>query len=118
MSSTSHECPHCRHRQHVARTIDVLLIVVSSLSIGAFFLAALVMRRIELLTHIGGSLTVHLRQEPITISLQAVAIAGLFISTILWVLVAIATPIPGLVSGLVQQRIPSDLRQRFARRHA
>ena len=112
------ECPHCRRRQHIARTIDVLLISVSSLSMVAFLLASVVMRRIELLTHIAGSLTVHLRQTPIVISLQAVAIAGLVISMVLWVLVAIATPLPGLVSSVVQERIPSGIRQRFARRHA
>ncbi len=112
------ECQHCRHRQHIARTIDVLLITVSTLSIFAFLLAAAVMHRLEVLTHIAGSLTVHLRQEPISISLQAVAIAGLVVSIVLWLLVAIATPLPGLVSGLVQQRIPSGIRQRFTRRHA
>jgi len=55
---------------------------------------------------------------PGTISLEAVAIAGLLVSTILWVLVAIATPLPGLAAGLVQQRIPLNIRQRFNRRHA
>jgi len=110
-------CPNCRRRQHLARTIDVLLISISSLSIGAFLLAAMVMHRVEVLTHIGGSLTVHLRQTPVVISLEAVAIAGLAISSILWVLVAIATPLPGIVSNLVQERIPSDLRQRLSRGH-
>ena len=111
------ECPHCRRRQSVARTIDVLLITVSSLSIVAFLLAAVVIHRIELLTHIG-DVHVKLRQTPVTISLEAVALAGLVFSTILWVLVAIATPLPGFLSGLVQERIPSDLRERFTRRHA
>ena len=111
------ECLHCRRRQHAARTIDVLLITVSTLSIVAFLLAAAVMHRLEILTHIGGSLTVHLRQEAVTISLQAVAMAGVLFSLILWILVAIATPLPGLVLGLAQ-RIPPDIRQRFARRHA
>ncbi len=111
------ECQHCRRRQHAARTIDVLLITVSTLSIVAFLLAAAVMHRLEILTHIGGSVTVHLRQEAVTISLQAVAIAGVLFSLVLWILVAIATPLPGLVMGLTQ-RIPPDIRQRFTRRHA
>ena len=111
------ECAHCRRRQHAARTIDVLLITVSTLSILAFLLAAAVMHRLEALTHIGGSLTLHLRQEAVTISLQAVAFAGVLISLVLWILVAIATPLPGLVMGLTQ-RIPPDIRQRFTRRHA
>jgi hypothetical protein len=72
-----------------------------------------VLRRLELLTHIAGNLTLHLHDTPIVISLQAVAMAGLFISMVLWVLVAIATPLPSLV-----QQIPSGIRQRLARRHA
>lgn len=111
------ECAHCRRRQHAARTIDVLLITVSTLSIIAFLLAAAVMHRLEILTHIGGSVTVHLRQEAVTVSLQAVAFAGLLISIVLWILVAIATPLPGLVIDL-SHRIPSDIRQRFTRRAA
>jgi len=34
------ECSHCRRRQRFARTIDVLLLSVSTLSILAFLLAA------------------------------------------------------------------------------
>jgi hypothetical protein len=107
------ECPNCRHRQRKARTLDLLLIFSFSLSIVAFMLAAVVLRRLELLTHIAGNLTLHLHDTPIVISLQAVAMAGLFISMVLWVLVAIATPLPSLV-----QQIPSGIRQRLARRHA
>src|SRR5580698_5344067 len=47
------ECSHCRRRQRVARTIDVLLISVSTLSIVAFLLAAVVIHRVELMTHVG-----------------------------------------------------------------
>jgi hypothetical protein len=112
------ECPNCRRRQVKARTIDILLIFSFSLSIGAFLLMAVVMHRVELLAHIAGSYTLHLHDTPIVVSLQAVAIAGLVISMILWVLVAIATPLPGIVSTLVVERIPPDIRQRFARRHA
>jgi predicted anti-sigma-YlaC factor YlaD len=101
------ECSNCRRRQRIARTIDVLLISISSLSIVAFLL--------ETLTHIVEhyTLPVHLHDTPVVISLQAVAIAGLIISMILWVLVAVATPLPALVKS-----IPSDIRQRLARRHA
>jgi hypothetical protein len=108
------ECGHCKHRQRAARTIDVLLLMVSTLSILAFLLAAVVIRRIEFLTHID-SVHVHLRQTAIAISLEAAAIAGLVVSTALWILVAIATPLPGFLTGVVQQRLPSDLRQRFTR---
>lgn len=111
------DCTHCRRRQRIARTIDILLISVSTLSIVAFLLAAIVIRRVELVTHIS---TFHVRLHQahfVAISLEAVAVAGLVFSTLLWVLVAIATPLPGLLGELVQRRIPphllTDIRDRF-----
>ncbi len=112
------ECAHCRRRQHIARTIDVLLISVSSLSILAFLLAAAVLHRIEALAHLSSSLHGHVYHTPVTISLEAAAVAGLLISLMLWVLVAVATPIPGLVASAVQQRIPSSIRERIMKNAA
>lgn len=112
------DCSHCRRRQRIARTIDVLLISVSTLSIAAFLLAAVVIHRVELITHI---FTMHLRLSQthgIAISLEAVAIAGVIFSTLLWILVAIATPLPGFIGGIVQERIPADLRERFTKNAA
>lgn len=109
------ECSHCRRRQRIARTIDVLLISVSTLSIVAFLLAAVIIHRVELITHIG-KVELHLYQaHAVAISLEAVAVIGLVLSTLLWVLVAIATPLPGFLGEIVQQRIPSDLRNRFTK---
>src|SRR6202000_3327982 len=68
------DCSHCRRRQHVARTIDVLLISVSTLSIAAFLLAAFVIQRVELVTQI---FTMHLRLRQthgVALSLEAVAV--------------------------------------------
>jgi hypothetical protein len=112
------ECDHCRRRQHVARTIDVLLISVTSLSIFAFLLATAVLHRIEAIAHLGNSLHGHVYHTPITISLEAAAIAGLVVSILLWALVAIATPIPGLFTDAVQQHIPSRLRERLMKNAA
>lgn len=109
------DCSHCRRRQRVARTIDVLLICVSTLSILAFLLAAVVIHRVELVTHI---FTVQVRLGPthaVAISLEAVAVIGLAFSTLLWVLVAIATPLPGFLGHLVQEHIPADIRDRFTK---
>jgi hypothetical protein len=109
------ECAHCRRRQHVSRAIDVLLISVSTLSIVAFLLAAVVIRRVELITHIA-RLQVHLNQtHVVTLSLEAVAVTGLVMSALLWVFVAIATPLPGFLGDMVQQRIPAELRERFTK---
>ena len=107
------ECAHCRRRQTVARTIDVLLIVVSTLSILAFLLAAVVIHRVELITHI---FTLHVRltqTHAVAISLEAVAVAGMVFSTLIWILVAIATPLPGFLGDILQKHIPADLRERF-----
>ena len=112
------ECLHCRKRQHHARFIDVLLISAFSLSIAAFLLLALVLRRFEQAAHIPAILRLHIHQMPVMISLEVVALAGLVVSTVLWVLVAIATPLPGLVGEVVRERVPADLRERFTRRHA
>ena len=111
------ECMGCRRRQRIARTIDVLLISITSLLVVAFLLAAVVLHRIELLKDLPA---VHMRLHsmPSTLSLYAVVLAGLLLSTIMWILVAVATPVPGFLTEVVTQRLPSDLKQRMARRHA
>ena len=109
------ECAYCRGRQRLARTIDVLLLSVTSLSILAFLLAAAVLHRIEALTHLGNSLHANLHHTSVTISLEAAAIAGVLVSVLLCVLVAIATPIPSLVSSAVQQHLPENIRERLSR---
>lgn len=109
------ECGYCRRRQRVSRTIDVLLISVSTLSIAAFLLAAVIIHRLELFTHIG-KVHVHVSQaHAVAISLEAVAITGVVLSTLIWLLVAIATPLPGFLGQFVQQKLPQDLRERFSK---
>src|ERR1700752_4293575 len=109
------DCGHCCRRQRVARTIDVLLILISTLSIVAFLLAAVIIHRVELISHIG-SIQLHLNQtHAVAISLEAVAVTGLVLSTLLWVLVAIAPPLPGFLGEDLQQRLPSQVRARFTK---
>lgn len=107
------ECAHCLGKQRLHRTVDMLLFAATTLSFAAFLLAAIVLHRLRTLNHLI-SLHVHLLPEAamlhahlaggVTLSLQAVAILGVFVSMLLWVLVAIATPIPGMVSGLLRDR--------------
>src|SRR5579883_325878 len=99
------ECEHCRRRQHIARTIDFLLLTVSTLSIVAFLLATAVLHKLEVLAHLGSSVHGHFHHTPVTISLEAVAMAGLAVSILLWVVIASITPIPVIVSDAVQQRL-------------
>lgn len=112
------DCAGCRHRQTKARTIDVLLICVTSMMIVAFLLTAALLHRIELLKDIVPAVHTRLRSMPVTITLQAVDIVGLAVSVALWILVAIATPVPGFLGDVVVKRLPPDLQQRIARRHA
>jgi hypothetical protein len=121
-------CPHCRGRQRLHRTVDVLLLAATTLSFAAFLLAALVMHRLEALSHIGTAVHVHLHgdgaatlsriPDTIAISLEAVAIAGMFVSMVLCTLVAIATPIPGMAGTLFRERISPGLRERLRKQAA
>jgi hypothetical protein len=119
-------CAHCRAKQRLHRTVDVLLLAVTSLSFAAFLLAAVVMRRMEAFIPIT-NLHLHLHGEvaslaripaSITISLEAVAIAGVIVSMLLWTLVTIATPIPSMVSALFHERISPELRERLRKQAA
>ncbi|MFC6644818.1 hypothetical protein ACFQBQ_04270 [Granulicella cerasi] len=113
------ECSHCRRKQRLHRTVDVLLMAATTLSFVAFLLAAVVLRRLEAYRHIAA---VHLKLHPeesagllarlpasVTIGLEAVAIAGVVVSLLLWGLVAMATPMGGMVSAALRQRMrPAD----------
>ena len=112
------ECAHCRRRQHIARTIDFLLLSVSTLSNADFLLATAVLNKIETLVHVGNKVHGHVYHTPVTISLEAVAIAGLAISILLWGVIASITPIPAIVTGFVQQRLPQSVRERLTKNAA
>ena len=113
-------CSHCRRRQRIHRTVDVLLLAATTLSFAAFLLAAIVMHKLEALSGIHNQV-VHLHSEglsripsSITISLEAVACVGVFVSMLLWVLVAIATPIPAMVKDIFRSRRSTDLHKQAA----
>ena len=116
-------CSHCRGKQRLHRTVDLLLLTVTSLAGGAFFLAALVLHRLEIIRHMSGSVHLHLGTEralalahippSVTISLEAVAISGVFFSLLLWALVLMTTPVPGMVSTMVREHVSPELRDRW-----
>jgi hypothetical protein len=115
------ECTHCRSRQRLHRTIDVVLIAVSTVSIAAFLLGLAVIHRMRPLQH-WELVNLHMWQMSFVLSLQAVAIAGLLFSLLTWVLVAIATPAPVYLAEValtqarfLQDRIPEELRERLMR---
>jgi hypothetical protein len=114
-------CSHCRKRQRLHRTVDALLLAATTLSFAAFLLAALVMHRLEALSHItnvhlhlhaAGVLALSRIPGSVTISLEAVAISGVVVSLLLWGLVAMATPMPTLISSMLRERVSPDDRIR------
>jgi anti-sigma factor RsiW len=95
------ECDLCRHRQRWHRNIDVVLIALTSFSVLAFILALAVIRHEETLRTWSRALQV--QQLTLVFSLETIALAGLLVSMVAWVLVAIATPAPTYLRGIIQQ---------------
>ena len=86
------ECKHCCKRQRLHRTIDVVLIGLSTVSIAAFLFGLAVIHRVQPLHH-WALVDLHLGSMSIVLSLQAAAIAGLLFSLLIWLLAAVATPL-------------------------
>jgi hypothetical protein len=113
-------CDYCRGRQRLHRTVDVVLIGMTTISTAAFVLALAIIHHIQPLQH-WALVSLHLWQIPIVLSLQAAAIAGLLLSFVCWVLVAIATPAPMFLTGVALNQARSlhlrsiDLRDRDSR---
>jgi hypothetical protein len=101
----------------------MLLLAVTTMACMAFLLAAFVLRRLENIRHLSGSLHVHLGADraltlahvpqSITISLEAVAISGVIFSLLLWALVAMTTPVPGMLSAMLRDHVSPELRDRL-----
>lgn len=113
-------CDCCRRRQQLHRTIDVVLIGISTLCILAFIFALAVIHRIEPLRN--WALVMHLEHRYVVLTLQSAAAVGLLVSLLSWVLVAVTTPVPLYITGValaqarvLQERIPEELRGRLPR---
>ncbi|WP_252263892.1 hypothetical protein [Paracidobacterium acidisoli] len=110
-------CTHCRARQRLHRAIDVALIGFTTLSVLAFILALAVIHRFQPLH--SWEITMHLSHASVVLTMQAIAIAGLLLSLLAWLLVAVATPAPIYITGMaleqarvLQNRIPDELKMR------
>ena len=98
-------CDRCRGRQRVHRIIDVGLIALASVSAGVFLLAFGVIR------HFGPR---H------AFWLEIAALTGFALSALIWLVVAVATPVPVTVMDAAKQgarrvhdRLPEEIRQRL-----
>ena len=78
------ECPQCRYKQRLHRTIDVGLIVLATFSAVLFLVAFGAIRHFDL-RH--------------AILLQIIALGGFAFSTLMWVIVAISTPAPVVMAA-------------------
>ena len=113
------ECPHCRARQRFHRTLDVSLIAVSTASICLFVLALSVIHHIEPLRGLAINLF-HIHQHDFAVTLQEAAFGGLFFSGFVWIMIAIATPVPQYLSSVAKarargwhERIPDEVKERL-----
>jgi hypothetical protein len=99
------ECEHCRSRQRLHRTIDISLMILATLSAFMFLFAYGVIR------HFGPR---H------ALIFELIAIGGFVLSTLIWLIVAVATPAPMAMVDVarigarkVHDRLPPDLRERI-----
>lgn len=99
------ECAHCRSRQRLHRTIDIGLIVVASISAVMFLVAFAIIRHFD-------PNNAHL--------LEFIALAGFAFSTLVWLIVALATPAPVVIQDAakmgarrIQEKLPQEIRERI-----
>jgi hypothetical protein len=99
------DCAHCRSRQRLHRTIDIGLIVVASISAMLFLIAFGAIRHFDP-SH------AHL--------LEFIALAGFAFSSLVWLIVALATPAPVVIQDAarmgarrIQEKLPPEIRERI-----
>jgi len=91
------ECDHCRSRQSLNRTIDIVLMVVASVSAIMFLVAFGAVRHYS---------------PRHALVLELIALAGFLFFSVVWLIVAVATPAPVVVADVariharrIQQRL-------------
>ncbi|MGA3210539.1 MAG: hypothetical protein ABSD20_04480 [Terriglobales bacterium] len=99
------ECEHCRGKRRLHRTIDISLIVLASLSAGAFLLAFAAL---------------HYFEPRHAFILEVAAVGGFLLSLLVWLIVAVVTPAPLVMADaalpyarLVHDRLPAQIRERI-----
>lgn len=99
------DCAHCRSRQFLHRTIDIGLIVIATISAGIFLIAFGAIRHYDP-NH------AHL--------LEFIALAGFAFSSLVWLIVALATPAPVVIQDVarigarrLQEKLPPEIRERI-----
>ncbi len=112
------DCAHCRRWQRLHRTIDVVLIIVSSGSIISLLIALAVIHHIEPVRHLA-VLHLHIYERDIAVSMQTGALIGLACAFLVWLLVALMTPAPKTIGGYARElgeKLPPELRDRLPKK--
>ncbi len=99
------ECEYCRSRRRLHRSIDIGLMVLSACSALLFLIAFGAIR--------------HFKPQH-TLVLEFIALGGIVLSALLWLLVAVVTPAPLVVADAARQgaqrvhdRLPPEIRERI-----
>src|SRR5215470_17862723 len=99
------ECAHCHSRQFLHRTIDIGLMVVATVSAFMFLVAFGAVRHFS---------------PRHALVLELIALAGFLFFSVVWLVVAVATPLPVVVADVariqaqrIQHRLPSQIRERL-----
>ena len=99
------ECDYCRAKRHLHRTIDIALILLASLSAILFLLAFGVIHHFE---------------PRHAFLLELAALAGFALSMLVWLVIALATPAPVVITDatrvgvrIVHDRLPENIRERI-----
>ncbi len=108
-------CRTCRTRQRLHRTIDVVLIGVATASILLFMVAIAVIHKLEPLRT--WAIALHARQLDFALTLQDIAVAGLLLSVLAWVLVMVMTPAPAYLTEVATAQA-REIRNRVPRKAA
>ena len=110
------ECARCSGRQKFHRSLDVSLIVLTSVASLFFLFALAVMKHVRPLEHVAFKM-LGLDIYDMYHMLVSAGIAGFCFSVILMALVLMATPAPSYLSGiaaerarLIEQRLPAAIR--------
>jgi hypothetical protein len=99
------ECAHCRSRQVLHRTIDIGLMIVAGIS-AVMFLVAFGAVRYFSPRH--------------ALVLELIALAGFLFFSVVWLIVAVATPAPVVVADVARiqarrlhDKLPSNIREKL-----
>jgi hypothetical protein len=111
------ECPYCSSRQRFHRSLDVALVVLTSLSVLFSLFALAVLKHVKPLEHVAFNI-IGLDIADMYHMLVSAAVAGVCFSVIAFALVLMATPAPAYLgerARLLEERLPEAIRSMRSR---